>query len=103
MKCVDQLSVVLSSYRTTISRSLKFSTENIKSEITITKGEATCSKSYLGTCSLPFHLHKFGKPIHQSINQSIKTRDAKESLGYPDRYLLYDGRPSTPVLCDAKQ
>ena len=35
-----------------------------------------------------------------SINQSIKTRDAQASLGYPDRYLRCDGRPSTPVLCN---
>ena len=35
-----------------------------------------------------------------SINQSIKTRDAQASLGYPDRCLHCDGSPSTPVLCN---
>ena len=37
------------------------------------------------------------------FNKSIKTRDAQASLGYPDRYLRCDGRPSTPVLRNAEQ
>ena len=35
-----------------------------------------------------------------SINQD---RDAQASLEYPDGCLCRDGRPSTPVLCNAKQ
>ena len=31
-----------------------------------------------------------------SVTQQIKTRDAQASLGYPDRCLRCDGRPSTP-------
>ena len=37
-----------------------------------------------------------------AINQSIKTLDAQASLGCPDRCLRRDGRPSTPVLCNAE-
>ena len=71
----------LSSYRTTVSRSLKFSTENRKTEITITEGEATCSKSQLGTCSLPFYLHKFGKHPHHKISPlRLKLLGEEESL-----------------------
>ena len=37
-------------------------------------------------------------------NQSIKTRDAQGVVGgTPDRCLRCDGRPSTPVLCNAEQ
>ena len=35
------------------------------------------------------------------VNQSIKTRDAQASLGYPDRCLRCDCHPSTPVLSSA--
>ena len=47
--------------------------------------------------------HYYGECINQSIHQSIKTRDAQASLGYPDRCLRCDGCPSTPVLCNAEQ
>ena len=37
------------------------------------------------------------------FSQSVKTRDAQASLGYPDRCLCCDGRPTTLVLCNAEQ
>ena len=38
-----------------------------------------------------------------SINQSVKTRDAQARWGTPtDRCLRCDGRPTTPVLCNAE-
>ena len=38
------------------------------------------------------------------FNQSIiKTHDAQASFGYPSRCLRCDGRPSMPVLCNARQ
>ena len=42
------------------------------------------------------------KDKYHGLNQSIKTRDAQASLGYSDRCLHRDGRPSTPVLCNAE-
>ena len=62
----------------------------------------------VGISLIPNVIRNYGQIVTavntiQLINQSIKARDALASLGYPDRCLRCDGRPSTPVLCNAEQ